>query len=60
VSTLADEMGIHRTLLYNWQRQLEAAGDSSTRATSPVRELRRQVRDLKHVLAEKALEVDFF
>jgi hypothetical protein len=29
-------------------------------ATSPVRELRKQVRDLKRLLAEKTLEVDFF
>jgi hypothetical protein len=29
-------------------------------ATSPVRELRKQVRDLKCLLAKKALEVDFF
>ena len=62
VSALADELGIHRTVLYHWQRQLKAAGgDSSTRAaTSPVRELRQQVRELKRALAEKTLEVDFF
>ena len=60
VSALAEELGVHRTVLYHWQRQLDAAGDSSARATSPVRELRRQVRDLKRVLAEKTLEVDFF
>ena len=60
VSALAEELGVHRTVLYHWQRQLEAAGDSSARATSPVRELRKQVRDLKRVLAEKTLEVDFF
>jgi hypothetical protein len=29
-------------------------------ADSPIRELRKQVRDLKRVLAEKTLEVDFF
>jgi len=60
VSALAEELGVHRTVLYHWQRQLAAAGDSSARATSPVRELRRQVRDLKRVLAEKTMEVDFF
>jgi transposase-like protein len=59
-SALAEEFGIHRTVLYHWQRQLEATGDSSARATSLVRKLRRQVRDLKRVLAEKILEVDFF
>lgn len=52
VSARAEELGVHRTVLHHWQRQLEAAGDSSARATSPVRELRRQVRDLKRVLEE--------
>jgi len=60
VSALADELGIHRTVLYNWQRQLEAVGGPSARVTSPVRELRKQVRELKRVVAEKTLEVDFF
>lgn len=60
VSALAEEFGVHRTVLYHWQRQLAAAGDSSARATSPVGELRRQVRNLKHDLAEKTLEMDFF
>lgn len=62
VSARADELGIHRTVLYHWERQLRAAAsDSSARAaTSPVRELRHQVRELKRALAEKTLEVDFF
>ena len=60
VSALADELGVHRPILYQWQRQMEHAGESSARATSPVRELRKQVREPKHLLAEKTLEVDFF
>ncbi len=60
VSALAEELGIDRSNLYQWQRQLEHAGESSARITSPVRELRKQVRELKRVLAEKTLEVDFF
>jgi len=54
VSALADELGIHRTVLYHWQRQLKAAaGDSSARGTtSPIRELRQQVRELKRSLAD--------
>jgi transposase-like protein len=60
VSALADELGVHRTILYQWQRQMEHSGESSTRATTPVRQLRKQVRELKHLLAEKTLEVDFF
>lgn len=60
VSALADELGVHRTILYQWQRKLEHTGESSARVTSPVRDLRKQVRDLKRLLAEKTLEVDFF
>ena len=60
VSALAKELGIDRSNLYRWQRQLEHAGESSARVTSPVRELRKQARELKRVLAEKTLEVDFF
>jgi transposase-like protein len=59
VSALADELGVHRTILYQWQRKLEYSGEGSSRVTSPVRELRKQVRDLKRILAEKTLETDF-
>jgi transposase len=58
VSALAEELGVHRTVLYHWQRQKEAGHDGTP--TSAVRELRKEVRDLKRVLAEKTLEVDFF
>ena len=60
VSALAKELGIDRSNMYQWQRQLEHTGESSSRITSPVRELRKQVRELKRLLAEKTLEVDFF
>ena len=59
VCALARELGIDRTVLYHWQRQAGEQATDST-ATSPVRELRKQVRDLKRLLAEKTLEVDFF
>ena len=61
VSALAEELSIDRSNLYQWQRQLEHAGESSAPVTSPVCDsLRKQVRELKRVLAEKTLEVDFF
>jgi len=61
VSALAEELGVDRTVLYHWHRQQEEAIDpSAAGARSPVRQLRKQVRDLKRVLAEKMLEVDFF
>ena len=58
ISALAEELGIHRTVLYHWKNHLKAIGGGT--ADSPIRELRKQVRDLKRVLAEKTLEVDFF
>jgi transposase-like protein len=33
VSALADELGIHRTILYQWQRKLEHSGEGSARVT---------------------------
>ena len=60
VSALATELGIHRTVLYHWQRGVEAGDEGAGSRSSPVRGLRKQVRDLKRVLAEKTLEVDFF
>jgi transposase-like protein len=58
VTALAEELGVHRTVLYHWQRQAESSEERT--ASSPVRELRKQVRDLKRLLGEKTLEVDFF
>ncbi len=53
VSALAEKLGIHRTVLYHWKNHLKAIEGGT--ADSPIRELRKQVRDLKRVLAEKTL-----
>ena len=58
VSELAKELGIDRTVLYHWKNHLKMIEGGA--ADSPVRELRKQVRVLKRMLAEKAMEVDFF
>jgi transposase-like protein len=58
VSALADELGVHRTVLYHWQRQLEAGHDGTP--SSAIRGLRKEVKDLKRLLAEKTVEADFF
>jgi hypothetical protein len=55
---LAKELGIDRSVLYHWKNHLQAIEGGT--ADSPIRGLRKQVRDLKLVLAEKTLEVDFF
>lgn len=58
---LAQELGIHRRLLYGWRDRLEAAetGDGPP-DTSRETTLRKEIRQLKRLLAEKMLEVDFF
>jgi transposase len=60
-SELAAELGIHRTQLYKWREQMEPVEDGpGPAATSRERELRKEIRELKRLLGEKALEVDFF
>jgi transposase-like protein len=59
VSELARELNVDRSVLYHWRDQLAGEGDGTT-IKSPVRELRREIRDLKRLLAEKTLEADFF
>ena len=58
VCELAKELGVERSVLYHWRNHLKMIEGGA--ADSPVRELRRQVRVLKRMLAEKAMEVDFF
>jgi transposase-like protein len=61
VTELSAELGIHRTQLYKWRNQMEPIEDGQgPPANSRERELRKEIRDLKRVLGEKALEVDFF
>jgi len=56
---LAKELGIHRQLLYRWREQL-APGDEPVRENSREVTLRKEVSQLKRVLAEKTVELDFF
>ena len=60
VSALAEELGVDRTVLYRWRNLMPTRDGTEAAANSPIRELRKEIRDLKRVLAEKALEVDFF
>jgi len=59
IVALAQELGIHRRLLYKWRDQLEPVERGEEPAPSSP-ELRQQVRQLKRLLAEKTMEVDFF
>jgi transposase len=58
IVALAQELRVHRRLLYKWRDQLEPVEHGEPAPSAP--ELRQQVRPLKRLLAEKAMEVDFF
>jgi transposase-like protein len=66
VKVLAKELGVSRQLLYVWKLQAEGRGKSSEPGASEdsrdrrIRELEKQVGELKGVIGQKTLEVDFF
>jgi helix-turn-helix protein/transposase len=59
IVALARDLGVHRRLLYKWQDQLEPVEQGEEPVPSSP-EMRQQVRQLKRLLAEKTMEVDFF
>jgi len=60
-TALAKELGVHRTQLYKWRDLIEPIDDGKgPPGNSHERELRKEMRELKCVLGEKTLEVDFF
>ena len=62
IGELAKELGITRRTLYKWQRKLDylELGEEGPRPNSHESAFRKQVHQLKRLLAEKTLEVDFF
>ena len=62
ILALSKELGIHRRLLYKWRDQFAPFDEQEEPATesSPHATLRRKVSQLKRVLVDKTLEVDFF
>jgi transposase len=59
VTALSKELGVHRTLLYKWRERMEAR-EGGQRLSTSEKKLLAENRELKRVLAEKTLEVDFF
>ena len=59
---LARELGVHRRLLYKWRDQLDPVEVPEEWPPQNSREstLRKEVSQLKRLLADKAVEVDFF
>ena len=62
IGALAHELGVTRRVLYKWRDRLDpvALGEEAPRPNSHDASFRRQVHQLKRLLAEKTMEVDFF
>ena len=62
ITALSEELGVARRQLYLWREQLAPIEGRAEPAPESPREatLRKENRQLKRVLAEKTLEVDFF
>jgi transposase-like protein len=61
IGALAQELDIHRRMLYRWRDQFDPVKKNEGSApNSGEARLRHEVNQLKRALAEKTLEVDFF
>ena len=62
IEWLAKELGVPRQTLYRWHEESQQAEVGEEQITEKSREsrLRREIADLKRLLADKKLEVDFF
>ena len=62
IVVLTKELGVSRRQLYRWRDELDPEGEAGKPPgqKSRVSTLRKEVNQLKRVLAEKTLEVDFF
>ena len=61
IGALAQELDIHRRMLYRWRDQLDPVKQSKgSPPNSGEARLRHEINQLKRALAEKTLEIDFF
>ena len=62
VNELGQELGVPRRCLYKWSVKLETIepGEDVSRPSTHTSSYRQQIHQLKRMLAEKAMEVDFF
>ncbi len=64
IVALAKELGVERKSLYLWREQLDPESVIARKPGRPTQsravELEREVSQLKRVLADKTLELDFF
>jgi transposase-like protein len=61
VGELAKELGVTQRCLYKWRRKLETVepGEEASRPATHATAHRKEILQLKRLLAEKAMEVDF-
>ena len=61
VDELAKELGVTRRCLYKWRTKLETVepGEEASRPSTHSAAHRKEILQLKRLLAEKAMEVDF-
>lgn len=61
VGELAKELGVTQRCLYKWRAKLETveAGEEASRPATHATVHRKEILQLKRLLAEKAMEVDF-
>jgi transposase-like protein len=61
VTELARELGVRTRCLYKWRAKLDLVepGEESARPSTHEGSYRKQVQQLKRLLGEKAMEVDF-
>jgi transposase len=59
---LSQELGVHRRLLYKWRDQFDPfdSGEELPPGNSRESTLRKEINQLKRVLVDKTLELDFF
>ena len=60
IRALARELGINKRLLYDWRERAADLSDQRTPANRKARQQENELKELKLLLAEKTLEVDFF
>jgi transposase-like protein len=62
IEWLARELGVPRQTLYRWHEESERNAEEGEPIPEKSREsrLRRELRELKRLVAEQALELDFF
>ena len=59
---LSQELGVHRRLLYKWRDQFDPfdSGEKLPPGNSRESALRKEINQLKRVVLDKTLELDFF